>query len=34
MDLVLLILVDMIFNEMFSDPYCRYTGPEVDLVLI
>ena len=34
MDLVLIRLVDMGFNEMFSDPHCRYTGLHVDLVLI
>ena len=22
------------FSEMFSDPHCRYTGLQVDLVLI
>ena len=26
MDLVLIRLVDMGFNVMFSDPHCRYTG--------
>ena len=27
MDLVLIKLVDMGFNRMFSDPHCRYTEP-------
>ena len=33
MDLVLIRLVDMRFNSMFSDPHCRYFELEVDLVL-
>ena len=28
LDLVLIRLGDMSFNGMFSDLYCRYTGPE------
>ena len=28
MDLVLIRLVDMSINTMFSDPLCRYTGPK------
>ena len=27
MDLVVIKLVDIGFNRMFSDPHCRYTGP-------
>ena len=27
MDLVVFRLVDMGFNEMFSDPHCTYTRP-------
>ena len=34
MDLVLIKLVDMSFNGMFSDPHCMYTGLQVDLFLI
>ena len=34
MDLVLIRLVDMGFNRMFSDLHHRYLGPRVDLVLI
>ena len=26
-DLVLIRLVDISFNDLFSDPHCRYTGP-------
>ena len=35
MDLVLIKLMDMCFNEMFSDPHCSYIYClQVDLVLI
>ena len=27
LQLVLIRMEDIIFNRMFSDPYCRYTGP-------
>ena len=27
MDLILIRLIDMGFNWMFSDPHCRYIGP-------
>ena len=34
MDLVLIRLVDIGFNTMFSDPHCRYVQPSGGFVLI